>query len=423
IFNIRQRFYVLLNNIYQSFLRLNLFTNQSSDTSTIQYERTLTRLYLICLFTTTFAVLIYMCISYQTKTITIKTPLQSTYENLLINYPNTRIQCLCLRISIPYQTLITIKFDLHQICQSDFVSLSWLDLKFSDGNWSIYDQRDFRIRSFAYFKQLASLCTLFNHILINELKNFGQNEFISTQLMSSKTFETQLQTILNNFRTSISTTLLRTLQLFRDTIQGNQLISIYTTNSIYTPRSSIWDAFNTKPLSHGFNCSCAISNECLVLGCLPIESLFRSTLECFYNQTCVDILVSYLNNTSINKTIFNALDSTTYSGFFPNMTINELVNNLFVETESWKANISYTSFYSQCEPTFCTYTIIKRNNALFICTNILGLYGGLMKTFRHIIPAMMAIYTFILRKMCCIRNNSITSQIVVIDSTTTVEMK
>ncbi|CAF4856359.1 unnamed protein product, partial [Rotaria sp. Silwood2] len=161
----------------------------------------------------------------------------------------------------------------------------------------------------------------------------------------------------------------------------------------------------------------------LVLGCLPIESLFRSTLECFYNQTCVDILVSYLNNTSINKTIFNALDSTTYSGFFPNMTINELVNNLFVETESWKANISYTSFYSQCEPTFCTYTIIKRNNALFICTNILGLYGGLMKTFRHIIPAMMAIYTFILRKMCCIRNNSITSQIVVIDSTTTVEMK
>ncbi|CAF4840783.1 unnamed protein product, partial [Rotaria sp. Silwood2] len=130
----------------------------------------------------------------------------------------------------------------------------------------------------------------------------------------------------------------------------------------------------------------------LVLGCLPIESLLRSTLECFYNQTCVNTLITYLHNTSINKTIFNALDSTIYSGFFPNMTINELVNNLFVESESWKANISYTSFYSQCQPTFCTYTIIKRNSALFICTNILGLYGGLMKTFRHVIPAMMAIY-------------------------------
>ncbi|CAF4331417.1 unnamed protein product [Rotaria sp. Silwood2] len=441
IFSIRHRFYVILNNIYQSFLRLNLFTHQSSDRSTIQYERTSTRLYLICLFTSTFALLIYICVSYETKTITIKSPLQSTYENLLINYPNTRIQCPCLRISIPYQTLITIKFDLHRICQSDFVSLSWLDLTFGDGNWSIYDQRDFRIRSFAYFKQLASLCTLVNHILINELNNFGQNEFISTQLISSKTFEAQLQTTLNDFRTSISTTFIRTLQLFRDTIQGNQIISIYTTNWIFTPGSSIWNRFNTKPLSHGFNCSCAISNECvesaaiylsnstrfnipgLVLGCLPIESLLRSTLECFHNQTCVNTLITYLNNTSINKTIFNALDSTIYSGFFPNMTINELVNNLFVESESWKANISYTSFYSQCQPTFCTYTIIKRNSALFICTNILGLYGGLMKTFRHVIPAMMAIYIFILRKMCCIQNNSITPQIVVIDSTTSVEMK
>jgi hypothetical protein len=100
------------------------------------------------------------------------------------------------------------------------------------------------------------------------------------------------------------------------------------------------------------------------------------------------------------------------------MTVDEFVSRLFVESASRETNISYSSLYSQCAPTRCTYTISERNDALFIFTSILGLYGGLMKTFRHLVPTTMAIYTIIFRKVMSIRNNRITSEISVIGTTT-----
>jgi hypothetical protein len=113
--------------------------------------------------------------------------------------------------------------------------------------------------------------------------------------------------------------------------------------------------------------------------------------------------------------------ATINSDFFPSMTIDELVSHFFVENASWKTNISYSSFYSQCKPTFCTFMVIQRNYALFIFTSIIGLYGGLMKTFRYVVPAMVTIYKIILRKIRNIRNNSIIPQVFVTNSTRNME--
>lgn len=277
--------------MYRAFLELNFFTNRSSDVTTRKHERKLTQVYIFCLSGTTLALLAYMCFSYQTKTTTIRSPSQSTYEHLLALHPNILIPCPCSRISTPFETLLTIDFDLHPICSSDFVSTDWLDVAFANGNWSAYDRRDFRIRAFAYFSQLASLCALTNKILTNELESFAQRELISTLLIPSEKFDAQFQTIFDEFRVSLASTSIRTLHLFRGVLQGNQLLSIYTTNWMLVRSQTIWDPLQMIPLSHGSNCSCATSNECvepivlrltnetiveipgLLLGCLPIESI------------------------------------------------------------------------------------------------------------------------------------------------------
>ena len=358
-------------------------------------------------------------------------PSQSTYDHLLALHPNVLIQCPCSRISTSYETLLTIDFDFHPICSSDFVSSDWLDVAFANGNWSAYDRRDFRIRAFAYFSQLASLCALTNKILTNELESFAQRELISTLLIPSEKFDAQFQTIFDEFRVSLASTSIRTLHLFRRVLQGNQLLSIYTTNWMLVRSQTIWDPLQTIPLSHGPNCSCATSNECvepiivrltndtiieipgLLLGCLPIESLLRSTLVCFYNQTCVNILAKYLNSTSSGQMNFTALNSTENSGFLTNTTIHDLVSILFADSTTWKVNASYSTFFARCQPAVCIYTLQTRNDALFVLTSILGFYGGLMKIFRYLVPMAMTVYMLVLQRAQKIRSNRIATSMTI----------
>src|SRR5690349_13032097 len=64
-------------------------------------------------------------------------------------------------------------------------------------------------------------------------------------------------------------------------------------------------------------------------GCYVIEALLQSTLECFYNQQCIDELKTHLSLTStLNLT---ALDSSLRNNYSKNSTIKDLVGNLMIE--------------------------------------------------------------------------------------------
>jgi hypothetical protein len=49
---------------------------------------------------------------------------------------------------------------------------------------------------------------------------------------------------------------------------------------------------------------------------------------------------------------------------------------LFVET--WQNTSSYSDYFSICAPLTCRYTYSQRNDANYILTTFLGLYGGLI---------------------------------------------
>lgn len=119
------------------------------------------------------------------------------------------------------------------------------------------------------------------------------------------------------------------------------------------------------------------------IACWPLESLLISTLESFYNQTVLDHIITNINS-STPFTRFKPLNPLENSNFSVNSTLETLVENLFVE--NWLQKWNYSSYFSQCQPRYCQYTINQRPETLYIITSLLGLYGGLSVVLHLIIP-------------------------------------
>jgi hypothetical protein len=149
--------------------------------------------------------------------------------------------------------------------------------------------------------------------------------------------------------------------------------------------NSFW-IVHTAPLDYQ-ECSCGTSSKCvqssqgMMAGCYPLEALLQSTLQCFYNQTCIDP-----TNT------FQALNaSTSISSRFPiNSTIESVLDKLMIE--DYSINISYEKYFSQCQPVSCSYSYIGRRSILDVTSSIIVIYGGLAIIARLIVVLFLKLY-------------------------------
>ena len=113
----------------------------------------------------------------------------------------------------------------------------------------------------------------------------------------------------------------------------------------------------------------------LKMGCTPTESFLASTLECFYDVSCINLIQEHVtpmngaNTTDASPLFANS------SRFPPKTLMIDLVKDLFVET--WSNNTNYSAYFTLCSPTSCSYTYVQQLNSLYTVTVILGLYGGL----------------------------------------------
>jgi hypothetical protein len=142
----------------------------------------------------------------------------------------------------------------------------------------------------------------------------------------------------------------------------------------------------------------------LVVGCWPINGLRMSTLECFFSSSCINTILRYLyyftemdGSPPINFTLpqvlpftVNPLNSSLPSRFAPNTTIGILLDALFIE--QWTNTTSYENYYDACEPTLCRYEYVARNDAVYVITSILSLYGGLIVSLRFIVWNISRLY-------------------------------
>ena len=115
-----------------------------------------------------------------------------------------------------------------------------------------------------------------------------------------------------------------------------------------------------------------------------MESLLRSTLTCLYNQTCIQQI------NAGNLSSIHSLNASLSNRFMPNTTVEEMFTNGFVER--WSFNVSYSKFFSECAPSYCTYTESQKKNTLQIIAILLGLYGGLTLILRLVVPNCVALF-------------------------------
>lgn len=101
----------------------------------------------------------------------------------------------------------------------------------------------------------------------------------------------------------------------------------------------------TRPMTYNHEngtCSCGTFGDCsqpaavytesimipgIRVGCYPLNAALQSTLECLYNQSCVDLLRDIFNI----STSFSAIDYILPSQFYPNLIVYSLANELLVE--------------------------------------------------------------------------------------------
>ncbi|CAF1243990.1 unnamed protein product [Rotaria sordida] len=337
-------------NLVNWFLKLNLFKGE--DRSNEQNERWITRCYLFLFSLTSLILIIYTFVIEQTMIVTVSKPTLKQYEYLLEQHK--QLYCPCTRISIQYTEFTQINSSYHEVCSSDFTSTQWIQYLIGDRNYSNpylfsglhfdsdnhqmsnYDQLDFRTLSISQFYFLSQLCQLSQEIVQDAITEFQQQTFINSQAMSRLSLKTELHSIVEKFR----------LQIPLKNVKRNRI------------------------------------NYC--------QALIQSTLECFYNRTCLDQIQSYIdyNQFSLNVTPLNISKLSRYS---PKTSIEEMLKDLFIE--EWNSLTDYDQYYKQCQPSYCQYQYVEQYSVSSI-TKLTGLVSGLNLGFRLITPVLVKIFLF-----------------------------
>ena len=97
-------------------------------------------------------------------------------------------------------------------------------------------------------------------------------------------------------------------------------------------------------------------------------------------------------NDTESTMIFRALDPTLSSS---NATVQSLVEALLID--EWKVKISYEHYYAACTPLYCTYSLTRRFDSVFVITTIVGLSGGLTVALKLLLPFVVKVGRYIAR--------------------------
>jgi len=250
---------------------------------------------------------------------------------------------------------------------------------------------------------LTGLCQLSIQSINDTVNQFLSSVFITDQLLSENDFHIRLNSSIVQLISNAPITLTRLFYLIQDINHGNAIVSNYGTNYKHIiPIYQVGRIFaQTEGQIYDDHCACDRSLHCtsqayfmthntldmigvkgLKIGCTPSGSFRASTLECFYDPLCLQLIQNHTQSTHMSIPIL-----TIPTRFSMNTTIAELINDLFVD--EWSIDTNYSSYFQFCLPQFCSYTYIQQLNILYIITLILGLQGGLTIGLRWICPKLV----------------------------------
>lgn len=255
-------------------------------------------------------------------------------------------------------------------------------------------------------------------------------ELITIQLFQKTKIESQIDATISLIQNMAPEPIISTLNLLRVMYGSNALVSALGTNAVVLPDAQggtifstfYWDGQNLTGNVYSQGCLDEVSiapagiydqspNSSLLYwlfwphnpysqyeldpivtidgffgGCFPFDALLASTLDCLYQNECLERLALYFPN--LEPMYLQSI------GILPsvrrrNISVQDLVSNLFIE--QWITTFNYTAYFIQCAPQQCTYITTDLTNLSYALTIFIGLYGGLTAILRFI--ALSSIYT------------------------------
>ncbi len=342
-----------------------------------------------------------------TKTGYVTTPSFTQYAHLNSIYSQT-LTCSCSKVLINYGQFLRINYTLHQVCSSIFVNQSWINYLHNQTRGQVA-AISFQLIGSLGFQALGRLCNLTDQTINDSLTRFYSNQYISASVIPQKSFEAEITSSIDKFQSSLKSSFSLSLATIQNTTQANALLSALQTNYNLTIAGNMINFFIKEQQYKG--CNCGFSSTCTTeswildhsgrqlfnvpgfyTGCFVVESLFQSTLECFYDQQCVDELKSYFSSSSMNVTALNA----SLSNYSENSPIRELVHNLMIE--QLNAVMVFENYYNECRPIQCTYTFETHNDIVYIFTTLFGIAGGLTTVLKFVVPRFVNIIVHCIRR-------------------------
>ena len=382
---------------------MNIYDRDPTDEGIEKWNLLSTKLYFIALTASLAVFALFILLSTQAKTITVHNPTQSQFEHLK-NLVVDSLQCPCSQIAIKYQNFIAFDPKYHQLCSSVFVSGLWHNNDFWLTSSDI--SQDFRAIIPYFVALLSQFCRTANEIIGNSSSQFLATTYITSQVIANDSFNHQVNSSIELFQKTTQESYKQTLNLVRSVIFVNQLISAKRSNVGFCTFNSSEQVEVHSCIRSYDNCSCGTDSACkkqlsfyppngtedyllgMYLGCYFADSLLSSTMECFFDQLCIDKIKSYMDPSYDLYDALQPLNTITEPSQYDSSTrIETLVNNLFIE--AWNPSYSYEKYYGHCQPLYCSYTVEKKSDILFVITRLTGLYGGLSTILKYLIPCIV----------------------------------
>ncbi|CAF0792249.1 unnamed protein product [Adineta ricciae] len=341
------------NQLWQKFLRLNFFKKSDSTEQTLRKELIATRVYTCSFITSLITITIITAFIVRTIERTESQPSDTRFTQLAKRYPST-IKCPCSKYAISYQAFMITQVQFHPVCSSRFIEQTWFNMIFTNENISVQSIDDFRVTLSFFWQTIGGLCNASRASWESAVANFQTSNILSPTAIAEETLRVQVQAAFQDQIDFSQTTIIRTLLAIRRMTSGNQIVSGLQTNYYLKFFSS--SDIRMTPRTFG-NCSCtniegcprpAIFNDSqghlitipgMIMDCLIIEATLASTLECYYNQTCISLLhqalpihIQPLSNSSLKR-------------FSPRSMIEDIFNELMIE--EIQSDVKFNLYYSQ----------------------------------------------------------------------------
>ncbi|CAF1241258.1 unnamed protein product, partial [Adineta steineri] len=293
---------------------------------------------------------------------------------------------------------------------------------------------DFRLMAMSQFQILTLLCQTAAWTIGSDLNQFLTEQLATSQALSREIFEAQVVALVEQMQTTTVANVKYTDQLVSEVILNSGIMSALNTNYYlsYNPLVSTYNIIHgnypvgnyiisNASILDNIYCGCQYQSNCtfqagfynysirpahgefniytpspppifivpgMLVGCLPRDSMLQSTLECFYNRSCLDLI-------GVSQAII-PLNATVPSRFRVNTTVNTMFEQLFIET--WQNSSNFTSYYNACHPKTCSYTNTQRGNFLYALTILVSLIGGLTTILGIFVPLLVQFFRHLLVK-------------------------